>query len=333
VRLCHHIRLTDISATYAWDVRTKRVTYESVPTIEGVVGIANYGPQAVLFTLGRNHTVQQYDINPSGTPMLVKNVQHVPANLPPSPPISDGDMAKISSTITAGISSYQAPTPLYNMESETSEDDSIPMSPLQRIAQDMEVESSEELGEARDLVPPLSPVSSRSSNISRSSRGASGKKKRAGPSYPTRYERQASGRLRPPSPSIQSTSSRSSATPTVFSSGSGKSKAGSRLREDLLRKPYEGAKGKQMDLFEYAKARLSEIPFRPPQLDGKRTPDTLRREMLRTVFGWDADIVDLIRDEGKLGLLYWLDISRLTILSFTASRRFREWCSVGQMAR
>ncbi|GME23042.1 hypothetical protein GTA08_BOTSDO05450 [Neofusicoccum parvum] len=75
-------------ATYAWDVRTKKVTYDVVPTIDGVTAIANFGPGATLFTLGRNHTVQQYDLNPSQNPMLVANVQHVPANAPPSPPNS-----------------------------------------------------------------------------------------------------------------------------------------------------------------------------------------------------------------------------------------------------
>ena len=60
-------------------MRTKKVTFDYIPTIEGVTSIANYGPTATLFTLGRNHTVQQYDINPNNTPMQVQSVQHVPA--------------------------------------------------------------------------------------------------------------------------------------------------------------------------------------------------------------------------------------------------------------
>jgi hypothetical protein len=72
--------------TSLWDVRTKHVTYENVPTLEHVRGIALYGPLAALFTLGPNNTAQQFDLH--SPPHLVANVQH-PANfLPPSPPVS-----------------------------------------------------------------------------------------------------------------------------------------------------------------------------------------------------------------------------------------------------
>lgn len=288
------------SSTYAWDVRTKRVTYESVPTIEGIVGITNYGPAAVLFTLGRNHTVQQYDINPSGTPMLVKNVQHVPANLPPSPPISDGDQAKIS-TVTAGAPDPRANLPVY-FESETSEDETAAtMSPLARIAHDVEHSEEEEL-ESRDILAPLSPVSSRSSSVvSRSSKGTGSKSKRSVGSYPTRWERSQTTKLRPNSPGIVSISSHTPST--IFSSGSSSAsghRTRSALRQEVLRSPDEAKALKMMDLFPYIKARLSDVPFRPPVYEGVRTSEVLRREMLKTVFGWDGDIRELIRDECKL---------------------------------
>lgn len=62
--------------TWSWDVRTKQVTYEPIPTIENPRGFANYGPTATLFTLGPNYTVQQYDLD---NPSMVANVQHIPA--------------------------------------------------------------------------------------------------------------------------------------------------------------------------------------------------------------------------------------------------------------
>lgn len=55
--------------TWSWDVRTKHVTYDPIPTIDGVRGIANYGPTATLFTIGPQHSVQQYDLE---NPAMVK---------------------------------------------------------------------------------------------------------------------------------------------------------------------------------------------------------------------------------------------------------------------
>ncbi|OJJ80412.1 WD40 repeat domain-containing protein [Aspergillus glaucus CBS 516.65] len=65
---------------WSWDVRTKHVTSERIPAINGVRGIANYGPTATLFTLGPNFAVQQYDLEIS---TMVANVHH--------PPMSSGD--------------------------------------------------------------------------------------------------------------------------------------------------------------------------------------------------------------------------------------------------
>ncbi len=42
----------------AWDVRTKIVTYDPIPTLDTVRGLAVYGPGASLFTLGANNTVR-----------------------------------------------------------------------------------------------------------------------------------------------------------------------------------------------------------------------------------------------------------------------------------
>ncbi|KIL85182.1 hypothetical protein FAVG1_11611 [Fusarium avenaceum] len=47
---------------------------DSIPTLEQVRGIANYGPYGPLFTLGADNTVQQFDVDhPS---IMVANVQH-----------------------------------------------------------------------------------------------------------------------------------------------------------------------------------------------------------------------------------------------------------------
>jgi hypothetical protein len=310
-----------------WDVRTKRVTYESVPTVDGLVGITNYGSSASLFTLGRNHTVQQYDLNPSARPMLVQNVQHVPAKLPPTPPITDGE-GKTTPYVTAGATPAQQPPntnlPLYlEVNSNDGEGDAM-MSPLQRIARDLEQsgDDDDDDEEGRDHVGPLSPVSSRSSIKSRSSHGGRRKESRSS----SRNENFQDPTNRATSPGLQSTSAYSDRTGTTFSTGSQSqyganfqnramresistrsllstststsSRQQSRLRQEVLPISPDTPTAVAVDLFPFTRARLADIPFRPPQYDQARTtPDDLRVQMLNVVFGWPDDVELLIRDE------------------------------------
>ncbi|KAL5114670.1 hypothetical protein ACEQ8H_007464 [Pleosporales sp. CAS-2024a] len=286
--------------TCAWDVRTKRVSYESVPTIEGIAAICNYGPTATLFTIGRNFSIQQYDMNPNNGPAtMVANVQHAPANTPPSPPNSLDEQQKTLKESDEPATARPLKTAPRMLVDSESENEGVVMSPLQKIAQ--EREQLEE--ERRDRLGPLSPVSSRGSQSSRSS-GGSGH----APRY--RYDK----------PSWSSTkSSKSGNSGTVFSSGTSSlaptstresvsirsfsSAASSRYDKSALRKevlrtsPPEFKQTHDMDLFPFTKARLSDVPFRPTQLGSERTPDDLRMNMLKVVFGWDNDIDELIRDE------------------------------------
>lgn len=289
----------EIRQTCAWDVRTKRVSYESVPTSEGVAAICNYGPTGTLFTIGRNFSIQQFDLNPSnGAATMVASVQHAPANTPPSPPSSLDEQMQLMETPLTALPSKSAPKALASAESSDSE--AAIMSPLQKIAQEMD--QLEE--ERRDRVGPLSPVSSRGSQSSRSS--GSGR----APRY--RYDRPAMGSVR--------SSKSSGGTGTVFSSGTSSmagtsaresisirslsSAASSRyvphssaLRKEVTRSPDESKRAPPLDLFPFTKARLSDVPFRPTDLGSERTPDDLRSNMLKVVFGWDNDIDELIRDE------------------------------------
>ena len=283
-------------------MRTKRVSYEAVPTTDGIAAICNYGPTATLFTIGRNSSIQQYDINPSNGPAtMVANVQHAPANTPPSPPISLGEHKKHIETPLTALPSKTIP--LILADSESSADEGVAMSPLQKIA--LEMDQLEE--ERRDRVGPLSPVSSRGSQSSRSS--GSGR----APRY--RYDR-------PSTASQRSTRSKSSGgSGTIFSSGTSSlagtstresisirsisSAASSRynssaLRKEVLRSPDESKKNQHMDLFPFTKARLGDVPFRSTNLGPERTADDLRLNMLKVVFGWDHDIVELVQDECKV---------------------------------
>lgn len=295
-------------------MRTKRVTYESVPTVDGIVGIVNYGPTATLFTLGRNHTVQQYDLNPNArAPLLVQNVQHVPAKLPPSPPTSDGDHGNKLSAVTAGAADPRA---IYFEAESSGEEGVMTMSPLQRIAQEMD----ELEDEKRDQLGALSPVSSKSSLSSRSAGGGYGNSRvvqRSRSMSNSKKGRPLLSNEKPPSPGMLSSGS-SYGTGTTFSSGAyhgavarnpresvsirtmttGSSyHKGSRLRQEVMVSP-DTPTQPVVELFPYAKARLSEVPFQAPVYDpDHRTPDDLRRQMLRVVFGWHEDVESLIRDE------------------------------------
>lgn len=291
------------SETRSWDVRTKRVTYDVIPTVEGVIGLANYGPTATLFTLGRNYTAQQYDITPNSHPLQVQNVQHMPANTPPTPPTTLEEQ-KHPSNNAEGSASADAPRFVVLTDAESSADEGAAMSPLQKIAKEMD--SLDQLeSELRDKVMPLSPVSSRASSVSsRSSHGGRRNQKylydqpsSSRASSNTGYDGTEfsfggpSVRQGHDSMSIRSASTRASRV----SSSRHRTSA---LRKEILRSPEESKETALMDLFTFTKARLRDLPFKVPEYGNvARTAELLQREMLKVVFGWNEDIASLVRDE------------------------------------
>ncbi|EPS35258.1 hypothetical protein H072_11571 [Dactylellina haptotyla CBS 200.50] len=73
--------------TSIWDVRTKKVGWEGVMSKSNILAINVYTPKGLMFTIDRHQNVQQYNLYP---PQMVANVQHLPTNAPPSPPMSVG---------------------------------------------------------------------------------------------------------------------------------------------------------------------------------------------------------------------------------------------------
>ncbi|GAB7361712.1 hypothetical protein MBLNU230_g1759t1 [Neophaeotheca triangularis] len=290
--------------TRSWDVRTKKVTYEIIPTLSGVTGVTNYGPTATLFTMGRNHSVQQFDINPSAVPTQVASVQHAPANTPPTPPTS---LEETKHSYKSAQQGFQATGPVLPRtgysETESSADENGAMSPLQRIAK--EIDSLDQMeDELRDQLMPLSPTSSRTSSVSSrsSGRGPKGRKylydrpssSRASSSVGnngTEFSFGTEKKQGHDSMSIRSTSS--------FASHSRhQSSRSSNLRKEVLRSPQEAEDTAHLDLFPFTKTRLRDIPFRTPQYGNvARTPEILQREMLNVVFGWNGSVESLIREE------------------------------------
>ena len=274
-----------------------------IPTVDNVTGIAIFGPSATLFTLSRNHFVQQYDISPSSVPMQVASVQHVPANTPPTPPTTFEERKNPYANPQAASSSEAASLHTFTDTGESSADERGNTSPLQKIAREMDSLDALQ-SELRDKVMPLSPTSSRGSSVSSRSSGG----RRRGRKY--LYDR--------PDPSHASTASDyegtefSLGTPSFrpahesmsirsvssFASTSRSRYYPTSLRNQMMRSPEETQQTATMDLFPSTRARLRDVPFRTPHYGNvARTPELLQREMLSVIFGWNDTARALIREE------------------------------------
>ncbi|KAK4154274.1 hypothetical protein C8A00DRAFT_14595 [Chaetomidium leptoderma] len=285
------------SETISWDVRTKHVTYDTIPTLETIRGLAVYGPGATLFTLGANNTVQQFDLNAPA--VIVTNVQH-PANLlPPSPPISlEAEDKGQAGNVPEPDSQLQ----IAFHPTEVSEREEDSRSPLARYLQ-----SESDTEPYRPNTP--------GSNISRSTVSISSSTSQT---VPRRYPASTVSRgmtentyisagssLRSSHAQLQERRDRdrrereSLSTTSSISMGSSHYRSAhkpSRLRNEVPRSPVES---RVVDLFKFTKSRLADVPYKAPySTDHNRlTNDDLRRQMLSTIFGWHKDVDDLVRDE------------------------------------
>lgn len=276
------------SETRSWDVRTKHITFEPIRTMEGVVAVANYGPQATLFTIGPNYLIQQYDVNP---PALVKSVQMKPMLPPPVPSKTPSGMSQSGAPNIPG-----AAPPMILPSGADQVGGPVDLSTIQRTTHEM---NTIELAR-RDRSEMSSPVSSRSRTESVSSRS----------SNPYQYQRTnasvlssraASGTtFSTVSPSMLGRESMFSGGSSLFPktnsmASSGRRSKGSRLRQEVLLSP----ENSYIDLFPRTRIRLSNVTYHlpTPLNQDNMSPDDLRRRMLHIVFGWEDDIEPLIRDE------------------------------------
>ncbi|KAH6850887.1 hypothetical protein B0I37DRAFT_306973 [Chaetomium sp. MPI-CAGE-AT-0009] len=280
------------SETVSWDVRTKHVTCDTIPTLETIRGLAVYGPSGTLFTLGANNTVQQFDLNAPA--MLVQNVQH-PANLlPPSPPISlEAEEKSQPGNVSESESQVQItfrPTDMSDQEedgrsplarylqSESDTEQYRPTTPASNISRStVSISSSTSQTAARRY-----PASTVSRGMTENTYISAGSSLRSGVTQPReRRERE----------SLSTTSSIS-----MGSSHYRPTRKPSRLRNEVPRSPEDA---RVVDLFKFTKSRLIDVPYKAPfSTDHTRlTNDDLRRQMLSTIFGWHKDIDELVRDE------------------------------------
>ncbi|KAK4063260.1 uncharacterized protein Triagg1_9645 [Trichoderma aggressivum f. europaeum] len=282
------------SETFSWDVRTKHVTKDSIPTLEHVKGLAVYGPGASLFTIGPNNTVQQFDLNSPA--IMVANVQHPAGVLPPSPPTSEetGGRSVHSATTIHTSESESSSVPL---EMGISESDDDHLSPFQRLAK-------RNAPEVRNEVYDSGSQASSHSSLSKSSAGSrtpgqAGSLRSRGMTEGTYISAGSSlhtstvGRREVDNYSMGYTLP-STSGPSLASSKS--RHRPSRLRHEVPRSPDDA---KVQDLFKYTRSRLSDLPYKHPIPASQTHPtnDDLRRQMLSTIFGWNKEVDDLIRDE------------------------------------
>ncbi|KAI0406382.1 hypothetical protein F4802DRAFT_606342 [Xylaria palmicola] len=317
--------------TLSWDVRTKHVTWDSIPTLEVVRGLAVYGPGAMLFTLGANNTVQQFDLN---TPaMMITSVQHPADYLPPSPPVSIEDQPEQGVVIIGTESDSSIP-----INAEISESDDDHMSPLARMVRGTDSASD---SVDHDRYMSSSPGSTKSSTISKSSAN-SGTRARYEPSVQSRgmtentyisagSSLQSSARPRHVEKDAYSISSVSSAS--VASSSRSRHRP-SRLRNEVLPSPDES---RAHDLFKFTRSRLHDVPYKHTALTDQTrlTNDDLRRQMLSIIFGWNGDMEDLVRDEmlrhpprsaSRILLAKWLgDINADVVAATSENMTSSDW--------
>lgn len=251
--------------TWAWDVKTKNATYEIIPTVDNVCGIANYGPTSTLFTLGPENTVQQYDVE---NPALVANVLYSPAeSLSRSSSASrarDAMQPNLQPEIEeAGQASATGRTPsqVNGIEGQSSRNSS-----RSRTTSVSSKESPD-----RHRMTPLSPPS---------------KSIKSGTSFSFTSISRGEPPLHTGSPVdyASSFSLHSMRSPPV----------GVQPRDDIHTRHYDNS---PIDLFPFTRARLSSVPYRQHGRLDETSPDNWRREMLSVVFGWDYDIRALIKDE------------------------------------
>ena len=199
---------------------------------------------------------------------MVRNVRHMPTTIPPTPPVEDKQL---------------------NWTTSGSEEDLA--SPIARARQEYRV-VEQARHERNNVRSPQSQLSGTTHSASMHSKSAKPRQKELiSPGQQTEMTGTTfSAGTQPGIP--KDNLPVAIASPQSTRSG----RKGSRLKQEVLVSPQDQVVD---DLFPYIRARLTDVPYRPPRsMDELRmTPDDLRKQMLSVVFGWNEDIGDLIRDE------------------------------------
>jgi hypothetical protein len=281
--------------TCAWDVRTKNVTYEPVPTLDVVKALAVYGASATLFTVGPHHTVQQFDLNP---PTLVANRQHLPQQPIASPATSKESRraASRNNNIVSNTEPVSAPQHARSLAPTHDDSELAKASPLTRTLEEMDRaheqrrERSTAGSTASSTSKSVGASSSRSSNSRHHYRSNDLALSRHATTEATQFSLASSSQV-----SLSTKQSTVSRDPSESAAP-----RASRLRQEVLRSPEQP--DRVIDLFPLTRERLSDVPYKNPIASAATTQTTadLRQQMLSVVFGWTNDIESLIEAECAL---------------------------------
>ncbi|KAI5795736.1 WD40-repeat-containing domain protein [Geopyxis carbonaria] len=280
-----------------WDVRTKKVAWEEIPTMGDLAGICVYGASGALFTFGKDNTVQQFSLYP---PTLKANVLHLPTVPPPSPPVSIEEKQDEMTMLHDTLHTDDEMGPVR----ETSPMTAIAMTPLGRIAQELErLEHMEQ--------QPLGGLGI--SNVPKERSGSVSSNSSSGSRHKHNLSSSSKG-------TVGSNAESEYSSATTVSPGAGRkgsvgavSLASPRkqhpLRQELHISPDVVHAQAMMspvadvnEIFSFTKQRMVNVTYESPRIGGPQSnmnEDDLRREMLFCLFGWKGDIESLISDECK----------------------------------
>jgi len=274
---------------------------ETVDTPANLAGIAVYGSKGNLFTITKDHTVQQYGLYP---PAVIATVQHLPTVPPPSPPSSIQEKKDQPQE----ESGHQ----IERLHPRDHDYDVVTMSPLGRIAHELELlEKMEAQGLGISNLGPQNmqrTVSASSkSSVTLVSRRQSVASTRSAVSINSEARSISDQR------STIDMSEYDMNTPVARSRQNSLTGRGSfdhgqpspsrrphPLAQEIIASPIDQMPVRTMvDLFGNIKARLPFVINGSPRApsSGKKDEDELRREMLYTIFGWKGDVDSLVRDE------------------------------------
>ncbi|KAF8421586.1 WD40-repeat-containing domain protein [Tirmania nivea] len=287
--------------TTVWDVRNRKVFSETVDTPVNLSGIAVYGLKGNLFTITKDHTVQQYGLYP---PAVTATVQHLPTVPPPSPP-SSIEEKKNQSQEESGhqIERLNPRDHDYNVAT---------MSPLGRIAHELELlEKMEAQGLGISSLGPhsmqrtvsasskisLSSVSRRPSIASTMSATSVNSETRSISDQRSTIDM---GEYDMNTPLARNRLNSLTGRGSLDHGQHSPSRRPHPLAQEIIASPIDRMPPRTMlDLFGNISARLPFVINDSPPVpsSGKKDEDGLRREMLYTIFGWKGDVDSLIRDE------------------------------------
>lgn len=248
----------DFREIWSWDVRTKQVDYESIPTIDGVRGIANYGATAALFTLGPHNIVRQYDVGAEGNPASVVAEAQLPSTFPRQ---GTTEGHQFSNPLHSWSNGHGSETPLTATQTSFHPQFKMP---------------------SRNRMDSVSSTNSSGSHANRPFSPA----RRSEPSYTDLSM----------TPDTSQTSPSFSPSPSVTMPPHGRMRAGSRLRNEIQPSPVD-REIMDLFPFTRARLK-DVYSFQQPFSTGANlTPSERQQQMLEVVFGWGGNIQELITDE------------------------------------